>query len=84
MKPGERQIVEGRVFKRDVGSSPNGVANAYLAAARGKDVVIEHNNECIMTGTLIAFDAYSLEIKPNGLVRTVLIFKGPGVVVSAP
>ena len=77
-QPGQRQIQQGREFKDNTGSSPNGVANSFLSSLRGKKVaVLIDDGE--YTGVLIGFDSFS--IKLEDLDGPYLIFKGPGMIV---
>ena len=71
--PGDRQAADNKAYKAATGSSPNGVANAYLAQLRGKRVQIRLPDGSSEAGTLIAFDAYTVQIDEA------LFFKGPGV-----
>jgi sRNA-binding regulator protein Hfq len=79
MKPGQRQEDQNRTFKAESGSSPNGVANQWLAQRRGKDVWVSLSHGEEIVGRLAAFDAYSLRLEVGA--TSVLVFKGPGVVV---
>ena len=77
MKPGEKTAEQNKDYKHAMGKAPNSTANAYLAAARGKQVfVTAPGKKAGVTGTLVGFDLYSLQ------VGTTLIFKGPGVTVE--
>jgi len=80
-KPGERQIRDNQSHKKDLGSSPNGVANQFLAQNRGQVVSVASDGVVLMVGVLLSFDAYSLVVQADGHDR--LVFKGPGVVISA-
>jgi len=79
-KPGDRQIDRGKEFKDNTGSSPNGVANAWLSKRRGERVRIERDATILCSGILLGFDAYSMLITDGEVER--LVFKGPGVVVA--
>lgn len=85
MKPGDRQQADNRAHKDATGSSPNGVANKWLAERRSRFVTVLYRGEEIVRGHLLAFDSYSLLVKGHdsgmGLEPEVLVFKGPGVVV---
>lgn len=81
-RPGERQIEDGREYKKATGSSPNGVANSWLAARRGREVRVVYRDELLVEGELVGFDSYSLEVRlPYD--ETALVFKGPGIVIFA-
>jgi hypothetical protein len=86
--PGERQIERGREFKDNTGSSPNGVANKWLAQRRGCEVAVQRPGQLELVGELIGFDAYSVLIRVEVAIShddsepmDMLIFKGPGVTV---
>lgn len=74
MKPGDRQIADGRAFKEATGSTPNGVANSFLNSLRGEFVTIRHYNIVIEEGILDSFDSFAVKLSEG-----VLVFKGPGV-----
>jgi hypothetical protein len=81
-RPGERQIERGKTFKRNTGSSPNGVANAWLSRHRGQGVSVLYQGSELCRGILVAFDAYSLEVDEGPRAKdTTLVFKGPGMEV---
>ena len=79
-RPGDRQHADNKQHKRDLGSSPNGVANQFLSALRDKKVTVYLGSTAIAIGTLVRFDAYSMVVLVGGVER--LVFKGPGVVVT--
>lgn len=83
MKPGEKTVQQNKDHKHAMGSSPNKVANSYLAAARGKSVAVYDGKQMVVTGGLLyEFDLYSFTIRPEGAEddsTDCLFFKGPGV-----
>lgn len=79
-RPGDRQHDDNKKHKRDLGSSPNGVANQFLSSVRDKKVSVYLGQDVIAIGTLVRFDAYSMVVLVSGTER--LVFKGPGVVVA--
>lgn len=82
MKPGDRQIERGRDFKQNTGSSPNGVANKWLSSMRGRHITVYGpSGESLAAGALVGFDAYSIEMQFKEEADTVLVFKGPGMVL---
>lgn len=80
-RPGLRQETDGRAFRGNTGSSPNGVANNWLSTRIGKPIAITMPTGTTIEGFLLAFDAYSIAIKNPKAEFSVLVFKGPGVVV---
>lgn len=80
-RSGERQVESGKEYKKNTGSSPNGVANSWLARHRGTKIKITFQSDSAeMVGVLLGFDAYSLEIGDSE--GSFLVFKGPGLVVE--
>lgn len=83
IKPGDRQIEDGKVFRKDTGASPNGTANQYLAAAKGKQIVIRNQDlDVLSRGELVAFDAYSMAVQEGDRPFPTLLFKGPGLKID--
>lgn len=80
-RPGRRQEEDGRTFRSNTGSAPNGVANHWLSTRIGKELVVAMPGGERISGVLIAFDSYSLAVKAVGAEFSVLVFKGPGVVI---
>lgn len=80
--PDKRPDASGRKKPRPGSTGPNGVANKFLAALRGKPVKvwIPGRSEGASEGVLVEFDAYSLVIQSGGRKRC--IWKGPGLVVE--
>lgn len=78
-----RQIEQGREFKKDLGSSPNGVSNSWLKQRGGQFVTVWGDRKLIAEGTLLAFDLFTLElaVENSGKLESWLVFKGPGIVV---
>lgn len=79
-KAGAATAAINREQKHALGSSPNAVANKYLASLRDREVVIT-SEAFRRQGKLLAFDLYSLLIQEGGLSEPTLVFKGPGVAV---
>lgn len=80
-KPGDRQLLDNAEHKMHLGSTPNGVANKFLAIARGQLVEVNAGGR-VLKGTLLAFDAYSIALATEGTHKHVLVFKGPGVSIE--
>lgn len=84
-KPGDRQLLDNAEHKMHLGSTPNGVANKFLAIARGCSVTV-HAGGRVLQGTLLSFDAYSIALAvpgpKKGAYTHVLVFKGPGVAIE--
>lgn len=79
-RPGDRQIEDGKLFRRSVGSSPNGVSNGWFSRHIGKSISAYLGDLRIVRGVLVGFDSYSVEIQRDTAdADTVLLFKGPGL-----
>lgn len=81
-QPGEKVVQQNKDHKHAMGVSPNKVANTYLAAARGKPVVVYVEKQSVTSGILQEFDLYSFTVRPEGAEddsADCLFFKGPGV-----
>lgn len=72
-RPGEKTAQQNREHKHALGEHPNNVANKWLAAHRGKQVVVYVGKHQAHAGELEGFDLYSFTV--DGC----LFFKGPGV-----